>query len=645
MRKELLRVTYKEGDPVEGWAEFMRLWLTQPAQAQRLTPRTSAYLEDLMRENPQLGKALRTARKGMTEWLAQDPLTRAVSKIGDGGPVNAAFDSRWAEFRQNAVDDLAGLERFEREVTHDRKGELDASGPYKTARLMRAKHDIAQGAVEFGAPIWTKDGNVEYRGPALLPVLKDMAQRGELEDFLLYMVGRRARQLKGRGKENHFSQDEITAMLGLRKDGFDEAAEAYQQWNQGLLKFAVQSGVVSAAGAAKMAKYFYVPFFREGNHPGQRKGKISGDVRATGRIKGGTGNLRDVLGNILENADRLIDLSLTNDARRRVAELASDRPGGGHFMAKIPKDNAKVRLLAQDAKESFSEESWAAAVQRKKDELAKPSSGLDDAEQYQALRDWAEDARLDHEMWVDEVWEGIGPTFEVWQRGLAPKGDNIIAVLHDGKPHYFEVADPLLLRSLEAFNRPGRDNFVVKAFGALKDLHQYTITRTPDFMGANLVRDNIAAGVVGKYGYVPFLDAARGAASVMRQDDYYKLARANGVGMGHIQTADQTRSQMEMVMRRNGLRPQNVLNSPRKLKYALDYAGDLFEMATRSAPSGRQCRRGCRSARRRSRARRSAPTSRCAATRRAWASSSRRCLSSRRRSQAWTDQPDRSPRT
>lgn len=545
LNAELRSVSYDARKPEEGWAEFMRLWMTQPAQAERLTPRAVQYLDGLMRRQPELGEALTKARDGMTRWFAQDALTRAESKIGPAGGA-LTTPASWRDYlQQRLFDDLHGLKVAERTV----RGVIPSaeSSAYKTARLMRAKHDVAANTLKFGFPVRQPDGSVRYEGKGLNAILAPLARDGELEPFLRYMVGRRAAELRGRGKENLFTDQEIAAMLALEKPVFRRAADEYQEFNRGLVQFAVDSGVIAPSAAEAMSRYFYVPFFREGAQGGGRRGAVPGDVRAIHRLRGGTANLRDTLSNILENTDRLVDLAITNEARQQVAKLASE-PGAGRFIVRIPTDSKRVSVLTEAAKRAFLE-----------------AKGLDPAD------------RVAREL-IDAIWADIGPALEVWQHGIAPRGENLFAVLREGKPEYYEVGDPELLRALLAFNRPGTSSPLLAGF---KNVAQYTITRDPRFMLRNIVRDQVSAGLMGRYGYRPVHDAARGIASRFREDSTYRDFVASGGGMGGLYSPEQVRSQLRAMARRGGLGGQRILDTPRNMKAAIDDASEAFELATR----------------------------------------------------------------
>lgn len=202
-----------------------------------------------------------------------------------------------------------------------------------------ASASIADGAVRFGYPVKNADGSFTYRGKGLQDILKPVAER--LDDALLYFVGRSANELMLQGREHLFTKGEIRGMLALETPEARKAFAEYQAWNRGVLDFAEAQGVLNPETRAKWKRTEYLPFHRV-EQPGGLKGK-PGDWKGIEALTGGTENIRDVLGNMIGNAAQLIDVAVKNEARVKIANLAS-RPGGGKFMAKIDPGSRPVKV-------------------------------------------------------------------------------------------------------------------------------------------------------------------------------------------------------------------------------------------------------------------------------------------------------------
>lgn len=555
IREELRGVSYDRTKLYEGFAEFVRLWATQAAQAQAKAPNFHRWFESFL-DRSDYGPALRRAQKEMTDWFSQDALMRAKSKIGDVRGINDGLTSFADKFRQAVADDLHGILRAERDLT----GKVSPVGPYETARLVRAAQSITEGAILYGAPKVKADGSHAFEGRGLKDILDPVAKN--LDDFLMYSVGRSARELMGQGREHLFTRNEIDAMVKLETPEFRKAFEEYQGWNKAILDFAETKGLINPAVRKLWKRVDYLPFHRVGQ-PGTFS-PVPGDWRGIQALTGGSQNLRDVLGNMIGNASTLIEAALKNEARQKVANLVQLQ-GGAKFMAKIPSEDKHVKVHRLEIERAILE---ALGVKDKR--------ALD----------------IEQQKFLDDVIDNLSPMVWLTQKGQPPKGNNVVAVLRSGKPEYYEVADPLLFRSLESLSRPHR-NWLVNLLSIPRRVGQASITLAFDFMAANAARDTLMGFVMSKHGFKPFLDSARGFRSRVTSDQNYKDFIANGGGFASY-LVDETafRTNLERFYSSKGIDLRAVWNAPSKMLLGLERMADAFEMATRLGEFKKATRKG-----------------------------------------------------
>lgn len=537
---ELKSVSYDQKNVREGFAEGMRLFLTQPETLEARAPKVHAWLSDFA-DSHQYGPALRKAQADMTAWFGQDALNRARSKIGTETPLAEYFDGFWDKFRQSTVDDLHGIYRMERDLT----GKINPAGPYESARLSRASASIADGAVRFGYPVKQADGSFRFAGKGLEEVLRPVSKN--IDDALLYFVGKSANELMSQGREHLFTKGEIDAMLRLHTPERAKAFAEYQEWNKGVLDFAEAQGVINPEARRLWQRTQYMPFHRV-DQPGGLKGK-PGDWAGIQALTGGTTNIKDVLGNMIGNAAMLLDKSVKNEARRKIANLAL-KEGGGRFMVKIDAESRPVKISGdQVLAEMFKR--YGIAI------------------------------------------DGDAPAFfEFLIKGQPPAGNNVVAVMQGGKPIWFEVGDPLAYRALKAIDRPIM-NQVVKVLGWPKRIGQASITTTPEFWVANMARDTLMGTVMSRAGFVPVLDSLKGMASRMTSDPTYREFIANGGGLSSIFLDEgHFRTKLEKFYRDQGIDYRTVLDAPDKLLTFVETLGDAFEMSTRLGEYKRAIDRG-----------------------------------------------------
>lgn len=530
LTNEFKSVSYDQRNLAEGFAEGMRLWLTQPETLQARAPGAAAFLDQFAAKHA-YGPALKKAQADMTAWFGQDALNRARSKIGTDKPLSEHFDRAFDKFRQSTVDDLHGVYQMERDMTG---GKITPNGPYESARLSRASASIADGAIQYGHPLKKADGSFTYAGKGLEEILRPVA--GSLDDTLLYFVGRSARELMMQGREHLFTKAEIKGMLDLHTPERLEAFKEYQKWNKGILDFAEAQGVLNPETRKQWKRMEYLPFHRV-QQPGGMKGK-PGDWAGVKALTGGTDNIRDVLGNMVANAAQLIDVAVKNEARLKIAELAG-RPGGGKFMVKIDPESRPVKVSGSQVM----------------DEMFK-RYGI--------------------------AIDGQPPAFfEFFMNGMPPAGSNVVAVLKDGKKVWYEVGDPILLRSLQSIDRLPM-HWLTQWLGFPKRLGQLSITLTPDFMVGNIARDTIMGAVMSRSGFRPVVDSINGMRLRMTNDPLYKDFIANGGGLSSIYLDQHHfRTKLEKFYGKQGIDYRTVMDTPDKILSAVETIADAFEVSTR----------------------------------------------------------------
>lgn len=552
--EELRGVSYDKTKIYEGFAEFTRLYMTQPEKAKAAAPNYYRWFDDFTKQH-ESGAAIRKAQEGMTAWFSQDALARAQSKVGTQRSINEALDGLGDKFRQSVIDDLHGIYRMERELT----GKTNLLGAYETARLTRGAGGLVDGAIRLGSPIRKANGSFDFQGKGLEKILEPVA--GNLDEFLMYAVGRSSHELMMQGREKLFTPAEVRSMLQLKKPEYETAFAEYQAWNKGVLDFAESMGVINKKARSMWQRSQYLPYYRVGQ-PGASasRGGAQGNWAGIQKLTGGSGNLRDILGNMTQNAATLIDTALKNEARAKIVKLAETQKGGGNFLVKIAPDSKLVKIEREQIKEKLLE---AAGIDPKA-----ARSGMLDAEQAKLVAQ------------IEQQIDSAPGLFEFMVHGQTPKG-NIMAVLEDGKPTYYEVADPLLYRAVASLNRAPQ-HWIVRWLGMPKRVGQATITLTPDFMVANLARDTIMGAVMSRAGFRPFVDSAQGMASRIKQDPAYREYLANGGGFAsYLKDENTFRAHLDRFYTSKGINPKTVLDTPDKALYFVETLADAFEMSTR----------------------------------------------------------------
>ena len=588
---ELKAVSYDKEDVTEGFAEFVRLWLTQPQQARERAPKMNAWMHAWTRamqkdkKASKISRALLKARTELTKWHAAHPAERAASKVGAEPErllsrlLSRPFADIATEVEQALFDDLRGIDAAMKRAAaapagpgETRKTAHDVRMPFLRARTLRGAQGIVENAMLHGYPVAQIENGehvgTTFEGQGAGAIVSRFRTAREQEDFMLYLVGRSAAELRRQDRENLFDEPEIRAMVALGKgrEDFEQAARDMQAWFKGVADFAQALGVISPEARQQWRRTFYFPFYRA-MQPGpaartERPGKAgrTGGEQVVRALRGGTANLAGLMENVTRNAHALITTALTNEVRRDVIDTLMSMPQSARAAVGLSPRAQAVRLspaLAEDAVRQV---------------LGVPPGPVKADE---------DDVLIDKR--IMEAIDAMEGPLVLWRMVNDPvhiPGERILVVMRNGKPKYYEVADPLLFESLSLLRRPARRGFLHYA-NLGRQLVQRGITIGFDFMSANFVRDMVSGTTYSRVGYRPLVDGAKGLWKIVRKNPVYKDFLASGAGSTRILMEDEVRLRAEAFYKRRGLDTARIVTSPLKLLHLIENVGWALENATR----------------------------------------------------------------
>lgn len=423
------------------------------------------------------------------------------------------------ELRQKVLDAFDSLRRLEREA-YGTNANLDATvSPYKQARITRGLPEMMKVLMENSQLEW-KDGSVQPKAgtKGLFQILKPLEQSGLLRLWENYVAAKRADGLLKEGREKNFGKhqdpktgewlwdaalakqkiDERLALATAHPE-FETIRQEYVAFQKSLLDFAEKGGLINADQRARWESMDYVPFYRIAEEvdgakgPGKRRG-IANQRSGIRRLKGGSGSVA-IIENMVMNAESLLNAAVKNNAMRLVADLAEN---SNDMLVRIP-------YKAVPFKASVPE------VIRKLSDAGVDTSGLTAEEADEFVKFW---------------------------RMQAPKGKDVVSVMVDGKPIYYRVKDPALLRSVVAMG-PRSHAAWMRLLMAPKNTLTKLVTLDPAFMAANTIRDSFSAWVIADSPIRPGLDAATGFLKSLRDDPNKIAMMAAGGGSGHYNAVSQ----------------------------------------------------------------------------------------------------------
>ncbi len=560
---EVAALSYTDADPkiekIEGFAEFVRLWLTNANEAQLRAPKFYGVFTNELARDRKLLNPMRDMQDLMHKFYFQGPDKLGQALIGQDVSFKQRFNE-WAyrrdsRIRQQVIDRFHAARKVEQELTR-KIGTVEESA-WKQFRIANGGAEgISDYILNYGTVQFDEKGDLKRSGKSLHEVMepvKTIKLKPEHEgdqkiDLLMrYFAGRRALELHRQKRENLIPKETAKEWARLGKDYpvFESIQKEYQQFNDRMMDFYEEAGMVTPEGRKTMQSMNkdYVPFNRIRDQLAGGKGAGSAGFQ---KLKGGTANLNDILVNIQDGITANVRSALNNRAKQRLYQYISGHKDGAIFATKIAPDSKPVQVYADEMQAKISKVLEANGIEIDGD------------------LDLASKELL---------------TF--WQHGVAPRvnesGNIVDSVVINGKPKYYEVQDPLLQEMLMSMNPESYSSFMNVMFG-VKNFFTRTITLGIEFTGANLVRDTVGATFLSKNNFKPFISSFQGMYSFLAKDKYYQdFIRSGGGHSSRLEGA--TRD--SQARRRVKLDEFGVMTGPERLLSSIDNLASAFEYGTR----------------------------------------------------------------
>lgn len=606
-----------QGGIDEGFAEFFRIYITNPSVAENKAPNFYDEFEDLMdRIEPDMRTNLEEIQKGFQEWIdapsggvvkstvksAVRPgfvqqIRKAVETKGFKQPIKDWMDGVYTATVDNlhpvrmAVNELLNLADQNLSVPLAKGQSLGiaaARDPYKLLRLARNAYQAGHMDLTRGVRDYL---TTQFQGPSFTEAV-NRAVGGDwsttmLDNFGAYLVSRRMVR-----EWDRFAAGEITNFPDKLSKGdheqsiadfekefpeFKNAALLLYDYQTRLLRKMMDAGFITPqAFATYTARPDYVPLHRvmdEGGVSGSmtRNGKIS----PIKRFRGSTRDIINPLESIVKASYEINYVIARNDAVKALDRLArAVGPGGGAIAERIPAHQMKGTNM--DALEVA--------------KTAAKQAGIDPA---------------DIAMMVSDMEAVLGDETEatIFRAGDIVEGkEPILWLWEDGKRVAIRLADGDFGKELfEAFtglSQEFRNPFLEMLTYPTRMLRR-GVTVDPAFMAANYFRDQ-ASGWMLTEDLMPVTDAASGTVAAARslagipQNDL-DLYNALGGIMGGEAIEGMSEARVKRDVKALGAKGINlrVLNPFTSID-ALEKATGLTETGTRLALFRNAMKRGLR---------------------------------------------------
>jgi hypothetical protein len=190
-------------------------------------------------------------------------------------------------------------------------------------------HDRHGGVPVFRNGITIIDSSI--KGP--VAIFAPLAKYGDpyiYQMWQFYAGAKRARRFYKDGKEQNYDLNDIkyAEQLGKQYPDFEKIFEEWNAFNNGLVKYMVDTGVLSKEKAAEFTKYSdYIPFYRQledENTLGPKVFQSISGVKGPKKLKGSEAPIADLMETIVRNVQSGIQAGMKNTAAQRAIKVFED---------------------------------------------------------------------------------------------------------------------------------------------------------------------------------------------------------------------------------------------------------------------------------------------------------------------------------
>ena len=438
--------------------------------------------------------------------------------------IDGLRDGFWKKMAQGVADQYRSIKDYTMEG-------------YMLARLSKTVDGALQGLL-FSGQVTLTDGalDIKRNTKGLMEAMKPVGT--EVDSYLVWVAANRDAQLRAAGKQGSMDPEIVKNRNKLaegtlngkpRLEVYQKVQKDMAELNKSVLDIALKQGIIDKIAYKRFSEdIWYVPFYRE-----MESGDIQGASTAAGlsgqyfskELKGGEKPIGDLLENTLLNWSHILSASMKNKA----ANVTID----------------ETMKVAPDA--VFP--------------VLKANLEWRDGKVYSALSG-------------NMVGDGsLKPEYTTRGKGVK----QVVKLMRDGKPIYFQVADPLLLESIMSIGYLGPKSKFLDVARDFKNLLQFGVTLAPGFKVRNLIRDSAAAAAVADLSLNLPMNVLEGLRATDENNPDHISALAGGAifNFGSAYEGDQAKMVKRLI--KQGVSPNNILDTEEKIKKGLALAWKKYQ--------------------------------------------------------------------
>jgi hypothetical protein len=299
-------------------------------------------LKSVFNQKPSYSADIRFQRKSLNiDPAIQNRINATTHKRVEKGYVERLMDAisptYIARLRQAFLNKYEGIERLSRAVGEQFGADQLLAENSAIAAALQSDRAAGVAASSFrdGVPIYDKGytyvSDLDGKVKGLIPILEPLMQYNNAEifqAFQFYAGTRRGKRLLADGREQLFTKEDIEYGNKLEQQfpEFKDVFNEYQKYNQGLVNYMKDTGVISEKEAKLWTENWdYIPFYRQldgETTAGPRVFSSIAGVSKPKKLKGGEAELDDFMETIVRNARAAIEAGMKNEAANRVVRDA-----------------------------------------------------------------------------------------------------------------------------------------------------------------------------------------------------------------------------------------------------------------------------------------------------------------------------------
>lgn len=527
----------------EGFAEYIRRYLGNPAHAEVMAPGFTAAFRSLMQtRNPSMLKAMDDAAKAYRAYL-EAPSTDAVASVvrsvsdndkGWGGALAKVAEEGFSKSVMNVMrwayhglsDQFSPVDRAMREVARaireaEGKDVVDLKAVDNPAIRLRMLGRAQQAAVVDAMKGVIPYQSVHHEGPslseAMAKAMGDDSVWGSWDEmkrkaFNAYLIARRSAVLwqkfeagaLGNPPAAFSKGDALTAMADFEgaHPTFREASDMVHGYSRQLLRKMYESGLIDKDLHDRLAaESFYVPFMRDMSDKPLSGGGTGGSAdgpgmtRVIAKMKGSQRDIIDPIESLLTQTFLVNRTIRHNDVIKAFVDFFGRAKGvGGRYVEPV---------TAQEARRYTFD--LGAAIERKAKDI-----GMS-----------ADDARLLAGTMSDLSGEDplMGSFFKM--EPTSKRGEPIVFYKDGGQlkaVRFMNEAEGMPLYELVTAMPHGLSDMAAQIMGTSAGILRSGIVTNPVFMLTNFIRDQVAVGIL-RSDYIPFYHGIKGIIGELTQGE------------------------------------------------------------------------------------------------------------------------------